>query len=294
VPETVEKAAPPVRRPIVVERIGLEREPFMGDIYHFVLTTSWWRFFAMMAFTYAIANSVFAMLYIVVPGCIQGARPGHFGDAFFFSVQTMATIGYGGMVPVTTYANVLVTCESLLGVFGLALVTGLTFAKFARPTARVLFSNVAVVSKRDGTRSLMLRMANRRVSNIVDVNLFMVLAISDITLEGEAVRRFHTLELARSRAATFALSWTAIHAITPSSPLFGLDAEALASRRAEIILTLTGIDETFAQTVHARMNYTWEAVLFGHRFADIVSDLPDGRRQMNYRKFHETIPMELG
>ncbi|HVY49358.1 MAG TPA: ion channel [Minicystis sp.] len=275
--------------PIRIDRIGLRQRVF-GDLYHFLLTTSWPRFFGLIAVAYAAANALFALVYVAIPGSLESATPGSFPDAFFFSVQTMATIGYGKMTPATTFANVLVTCESLIGIFGVALVTGLTFAKFARPRARVTFSKNAVVSKRDGVRSLMLRMRNERASQIVDVNLFMVVGINDVTAEGELVRRVLTLELQRARVATFALSWTAIHKIDASSPLHGLTAEDLVRRRAEIILILTGIDETFAQMVHARVNYPADAILFGRRFADIVMDVGGRRRVIDYTKFHDTVP----
>ncbi|HEY4119605.1 MAG TPA: ion channel [Byssovorax sp.] len=275
--------------PVHVERIGLKGSRW-GDLYHFLLLTPWWRFFGLIALAYLAANALFAGLYVVVPGSLESARPGSFLDAFFFSVQTMATIGYGKMLPATVYANALVTIESLLGIFGVALVTGLTFAKFARPTARVLFSKVAVVSTRDGVRSLMIRMANERASQIVDVNLFMVLALNDVTPEGESLRRFHTLTLSRSRAATFALTFTAVHAIDAASPLATLAEADLHGRRAEIIAIVTGIDETFAQTVHARMNYTSTQILFDRRFVDVVKQLDATRRVLDYGRFHDTSP----
>ena len=131
-----------------------------GDLYHFLLTTSWWRYFGLIALAYLVMNGLFAIGYHVVPGSLESAREGSFADAFFFSIQTMATIGYGKMAPATTYANVLVTLESLMGILGVALITGMTFAEIARPTARVLFSHYAVLAKRDGVRSLMFRMAN--------------------------------------------------------------------------------------------------------------------------------------
>jgi inward rectifier potassium channel len=258
-----------------------------------LLVTSWWRFFGLIALAYVTVNALFGLAYAAVPGCLENARPGDFADGFFFSVQTMGTIGYGKVAPVTTYSNVLVAVESLCGIFGMALVTGLTFAKFARPRARVLFSRVAVVSSRDGVPSLMLRMANERASQIVDANVFMVLSINDVTAEGERVRRFHTLELARDRVATFALSWTAIHPITEASPLFRLSSDELERRGAELIVTMTGIDETFVQTVHARASYSARAILFGRRFADIIH-IGERTRVVDYSKFHETIDAAPG
>jgi inward rectifier potassium channel len=286
-PRAPRTARPP--RP-AVRRIGYE-ESSLRDMYHTLMVSSWWRFFGFIAIGYFSANALFASAYVVAPGCLENAREGSFSDAFFFSVQTMATIGYGKMTPVTPYANGLVTVESLLGIFGVALVTGLTFAKFSRPTARVMFSDVAVVCPRDGVQSLMIRMANQRVNRIVDVQLHAILAINDTTVEGENVRRFLTLKLTRDRVATFVMTFTAVHPITEESPLFGLSPEELAARSGEVMISLLGMDETFAQTIHARGVYMQSDIVYGERFVDIVVLMPDGGRTVDYTKFHETQPI---
>lgn len=273
-----------------VRRIGFE-ESSLRDLYHTLMVSSWGRFFGFIAIWYFSANCLFAGAYVVAPGCLENAREGSFSDAFFFSVQTMATIGYGKMTPVTPYANGLVTLESLLGIFGVALVTGLTFAKFSRPTARVMFSEVAVVCPRDGVPSLMVRMANQRVNRIVDVQLHAILAVDDTTIEGEKIRRFHTLKLTRDRVATFMLPFTAVHPVTEDSPLFGLSREELVARSGEVVISLSGMDETFAQTIHARGSYTQSNILYGERFVDILTLMPDGVRAVDYTKFHDTQPV---
>jgi len=273
-----------------VRRIGYE-ESSLRDLYHTLMVSAWWRFFGFIAIGYFSANCLFAGAYVAVPGCLENAREGSFADAFFFSVQTMATIGYGKMTPVTPYANVLVTIESLFGIFGVALVTGLTFAKFSRPTARVMFTDVAVVCPRDGVPSLMIRMANQRVNRIVDVQLHAILAIDDTTVEGERVRRFHTLKLTRERVATFVLTFTAIHPITEASPLFGLTHEEIRARSGEIMISLMGMDETFAQMIHARGSYMADEILYDERFVDILFQTADGVRGVDYTKFHATQPV---
>jgi inward rectifier potassium channel len=169
-----------------------------------------------------------------------------------------------------------------------AMATGMMFAKFARPTARVLFSRVAVVCERDGIQSLLFRMANERGNQLVEASLRLVFSRNETTREGELLRRFHDLELQRSQNASFALSWTAIHPLTPASPMYGLTPEALAAQSASIIASLVGIDETSGQTVHARHTYVAQDLRFGERFRDILSTLPDGRRQVDYTLFHET------
>ncbi len=276
-------------RRAAIERIGMPRRDF-GDLYHALLDGSWRRLAFCTLALYLGVNAVFAALYVAGGDVLENARAGSFEDAFFFSVQTMATIGYGKMAPRGMYANAIVALEALVGLLGFAMVTGIVFAKFARPTARVLWSKVAVVAPRDGVPSLMFRMANARKNQIVEAQLRLVLARSEKTLEGERVRRFYDLELSRSQTAIFALSWTAIHPITPKSPLHGETAASLAENRVEIIASLVGIDETFAQTVHARHSYLPDEIAFGARFVDVISDTPDGTRRIDYTQFHEIVP----
>ena len=162
---------------------------FFDDLYHHLLSASWLRLLAIIAGLYLAANALFALAYLAEPGSVEHARPGSFVDAFFFSVQTMATIGYGKLVPRTGFANALVTVEALVGLFGVAMVTGLMFAKFSRPTARVLFSRQAVVAPHNGVPCFMFRMANARGNNIVHAQLQLVLAREETTLEGDRMRR---------------------------------------------------------------------------------------------------------
>ncbi len=268
------------------------RDRRLSDLYHLLLVSSWPRLFVLLLFVYAAANAVFALGYLVGGDSFAGARPGSFADAFFFSVQTMATIGYGHWYPKSLWAHVLVTVETLIGLVGVAVVAGLAFAKFSRPTARVLFSRVAVIVTRDGVPSLMFRAANQRGNQIVEARLHVVLARNDVTAEGEEVRRLYDLDLARAQNALFALSWTAVHPITERSPLYGATAESLAAADAEIIVSLTGLDETFSQTVHARHSYVADEILWGARFVDILSRMPDGRRCVDYTHFHDVVRVD--
>jgi inward rectifier potassium channel len=268
-------------------RIGIRRRP-LADLYQFLLMSPWWVLFALMLVLYLGANAGFAVAYLI-DGGVENARKGSFGDAYFFSVQTMATIGYGKMTPQSTFANIVVTVEALVGLVGIALATGLVFAKFSQPRARVLFSRYAVVSVRDGARSLMVRLANERATGLVEAQLRVVLVRDEKTLEGEEVRRFHTLPLARSSSAVFALSWTAIHPINEASPLFGETAASLERSRADLVASLVGIEEVTAQTVHARYAWKAAAILFDHRFVDILVRTPDGRRALDYTRFHDVV-----
>jgi len=270
--------------------VGRPRRP-ITDLYHWVLTTSWLRFFGILVGGYLLANVAFATGYILQPGSIENSEPGSFSDAFFFSVQTMATIGYGAMAPGSLWGHVLVTAEAFVGLVGFAMATGIMFAKFARPTARVLFSDVAIVAPRDGVRSLQFRMANQRGNQIVEATLRVILSKNEVTVEGERIRRFHDMRLVRATNPLFVLTWTAIHPLDETSPMWGETPESLLASQAEIIVSFVGLDETFSQTVHARHSYVVEEIRWDHRFRDVISVLSDGVRKIDYSLFHDVEPL---
>ncbi len=270
-------------------RTGGRRGP-LRDLYLYLLVSSWPRLLALFAAAYLAANALFAGLYLLDPDDIKGAHRGSFRDAFFFSVQTMSTIGYGAMSPGTAWADTLVTAESFAGLLGLATATGLIFAKFSRPGARVLFSRVAVVSLRDGVPCLMFRVANERANQIAEARVRVVLARDAVTAEGERLRRLEDLSLLRNDHALFAFSWTVVHPVDARSPLYGETAASLAASEAEIVVSLVGFDESFAQTVHARRSYVASEIIWDARFVDILSRLPDGRRLVDYTRFHDVEP----
>jgi inward rectifier potassium channel len=272
-----------------VRRVGLHI-PWRADLYHRTLMLRWWQFLGMGCVIYLAVNVLFAGLYLAQPGSVGGARPGSFADAFFFSVQTIATIGYGQMSPATLYANVLVTIETMAGLVFLALSTGVVFARISRPTARVVFGRVATVAPQDGVPTLSFRIGNERNSQILEADVTVTLLRYERTQEGIAFRRFYTLPLARSHTPVFALTFTVMHHIDPDSPMHGATAASLAAEDAELLISVTGIEETTSQTVHAQHSYLLDEVLFGRRFADIFSTDPDGTRVIDYTRFHETGP----
>jgi inward rectifier potassium channel len=270
-------------------RVGASRG-YLNDLYHFLLTRRWGTLLALLFALYLGSNVIFAALYELGGDCIENARPGSFQDLFFFSIQTMATIGYGKMAPITLYAHMLVVLESFSGILWVAMTTGLVFSKFSRPTARVLFSQVAVIGPREGVPTLMIRMANERGNQIVEAHLRVVLIRNEITSDGEKVRRFHDLKLARDSNVIFALSWTGMHAITPDSPLYGATPESLAEVDAQLVVSLIGLDSTSSQTMHARKSYGHRDLRWDARFVDILSRREDGRLSVDYRLFHDVQP----
>jgi inward rectifier potassium channel len=270
-----------------VVRVGLQSRVW-HDLYHRLLTLTWWKFIILASVVYLLANFLFAGLYLLQPGSIVAARPGSLLDAFFFSVETFATLGYGVLSPATNYANWIMTIETLTGIMTVALTTGVLFARVSRPTARVLFSHAAVIGVHEGKLSLMVRMGNERVSQIVDATVTLSVLKSDRTQEGHFMRRFYDVKLVRSRTPVFALSFVAIHVIDEASPLFGMDHAAMQAVEVELLVTVSGLDETMGQLVHARSSYTADEIRFDHRYVDIFGVTDDGRRAIDYARFHDT------
>jgi inward rectifier potassium channel len=266
--------------------LGQERAG-LTDLYHQVLTMPIGALLALLGAAYLAINVVFGALYMVVPGSITNARPGSFGDAFFFSVQTLSTVGFGDKAPHGLYADSLVTLEAFIGLINIALTTGLVFARVSKPTARVLFSDVATVTMFNGVPTLMFRAANKRGNQVLEAEVMVNVARQIVTVEGHVMRAFFDLPVTRSRSPLFLLSWTIMHPLDENSPLHGETAESLREAGAEIIVVLSGLDESFAQRIHARHAYSADQILWDRQFVDILSVLPSGQRAIDYRKFHE-------
>ncbi len=257
------------------------------DVYHWLLTTSWPVFAAIGAGAYLALNTLFALLYLIDPGGIDHARPGSFVDAFFFSVETIGTIGYGVLSPKGVYANLVMTAENFLGLSFVAVATGVIFARVSRPTARVVFSRNALITRYDGQNVLMLRAANERANQILEAEVTLNITKQRRTAEGQMMRRFEDLKVARARSPLFALTWAIMHVIDETSPLYGETLESMEAEGLQIIVVLSGVDETFAQRIHARYAYLPEDIVWDKRFADVILYDEDGRRIIDYGRFHD-------
>ena len=277
-----------------VTMIGLPPAPF-GDVFHNLMRASWPVFCLIFATYYLLINLLFGALYYLDLAGIQNARAGSFSDAYMFSVQTIATIGYGHLAPVSAFVNAMVVVESIVAFLGLSLWTGLAFARFSRPTARVLFTARAVISNDDGVPTLMFRVANGRGNRIVDASISVTLLRTRRNAEGVEWRRQTDLQLVRERSAVFALSWTVLHRIDAGSPLAGMLPDlTAASEKPELFVTLTGIDDTFGQTVHAMHRYRAADILVGKHFVDLASVEPDGRRILDFTNFDAVVDAATG
>jgi len=268
-----------------VIRIG-HKKFWFSDLYVRMLSMSWGSYVVLIAALYFLSNLVFASVFYLDSGGIENARAGSFLDMYFFSVQTMATIGYGKMSPHDITTNIVVTVEALWGFTFFAFVTGLAFARFSRPTARVLFSDVAVISDYEGKPHLKIRVANQRANRIVNVNVNLVMLHDGVTKEGYRMRRFYDLPLVRSHVPLLQLTWTLMHPIDEKSPLSGATADTLRAAEDEIIISLSGHDEALSQTIHARHSYVADEIMCNAFFEDILSRHDDGSVEVNYNLFH--------
>lgn len=257
------------------------------DPYHLLLAIPWIGFLGAIALLYLTINVFFAFAYLAAGDSIANAQAGSFGDAFFFSVQTFASIGYGAMYPQTRYAHICVTVEALTSLVSMAMLTGLTFARFSHPTTRVMFSQVAVITPHEGVPTLTFRAANQRHNHILEAQLRVYLIREEVTTEGKFMLKIHDLKLLRSKSPSFIATWLVMHPMTESSPLYANTKESLVATKSIIAVSLSGIDETLAQMVHARHMYTAEEILWNRQFVDIIHHTGDGLRYIDYAYFHE-------
>jgi inward rectifier potassium channel len=251
-----------------VERQGLH--PLRSlSMYHYLLTVGWGRFLAMIAAAYVVANAVFGLLYYLCgPAALTGSDGMPAGQryltAFFFSVHTLATIGYGNVSPHGAAANWLVTAEALSGLLMFALVSGIVFARFARPVAWIVYSRNALIAPYHGYSAFMFRIVNGRSNQLIEVN-----AKVSLSLGRDGARRFYELPLEREKVVLFPLSWTIVHPIDETSPLWGLTERDLREGDAEFFVVLEAVDETFSQQVHSRTSYKPGEIVWGARFSDV-------------------------
>jgi len=264
---------------------------YWRDPYYLLLTVSWTGFLVQVAGGFLALNTLFAPAYLFGGDSIIGAKPGSFWDMFFFSVQTISSIGYGVMSPATTYAHIVATIEAMIGILSSALITGLAFARFTKPTARVVFSKVAVVTQHDRVPTLMFRVMNQRFNRILEAQIRVYFSRDETTVEGNFIRRFYELSLQRKHTPAFALPWTVMHVIDKDSPLYGLTPTDLVQAKSTFVASLTGMDETVSQNIHARHTYGTDLILWDHRFRDMFQDASNGHRYIDFNCFHEAIPV---
>ncbi|MBS2016198.1 MAG: ATP-sensitive inward rectifier potassium channel 10 [Deltaproteobacteria bacterium] len=261
----------------------------LRDAYHSLLRMRWPSVLAIIAGGTFTLNATFACLYLLVGG-IANAQPGSFKDAFFFSVQTMGTIGYGAMYPTTLAANILVAFESVASIIITALATGIVFARFSQSSGRIVFASKVCITPMNGRPTLTFRLGNERASTIYEATVRVVAITTERTDEGVTFYRMHDLVLVRDRSPALQRSFNVMHVIDEKSPLFRMSPDRCRERELEIHVSVVGTDDTSLQPVHARARYLPDDIAFGARPADILSELPDGKIQLDVRKFDDVVP----
>src|SRR5438477_880016 len=264
-------------------------------VYHYLLNITWPKFLAYVTGSYLLTNAIFALGYVFCGGdALNGfgskPMPARFSTAFFFSVHTLATIGYGNIYPNNMAANVIVSIEALIGLLGFSVVAGLVFARFARPVVKIVFSHNALIAPYQQMRALMFRIVNQKTNEIVELRATVMLALRKPGVDGE--RAYYPLKLERERVVFFPASWTIVHPIDEKSPLYGIDDLALRESQAEILILLNGFDETFSQNVHTRSSYVAEEIVWGARFKPMFNPPhEDGTISVDIRKLHDYEPV---
>jgi inward rectifier potassium channel len=272
-------------REIITEGLHLS---FWADISHRCMTASWPAFIGGAVLVFVIFNAVFAVFYWIGNQPISNVPSGDYIDYIYFSIETLSTAGYGDMHPQTHYGHFVAAVELFTGIFSMSLMTGLIFARFSRPNARLLFADNPVIFTHDGKPTLMLRLANERHNIISNATAKLWLYKNIVSMEGETLRRFYELPLTQNQNPGLALSWTLYHVIDENSPLYGVNADDLEAFKASLVVVISGYDVA-AQTVHARKSYERTDIRFGHRYADILDTSEDGRLKIDYGRFHETM-----
>jgi inward rectifier potassium channel len=281
-------------RPRVVRIAGREivaegqQLNFWADISHRCMTASWPAFIGGAAFVFVTFNAFFALLYWLGNDPIANVPHRAYIDYLYFSIETLSTAGYGDMHPQTHYGHFVAAVELFTGIFSMSVMTGLIFARFSRPRARILFANNPVISNHEGAPTLMLRFVNERHNIISNATARLWMYKDVVTAEGAQVRRFFTLPLMRDENPVLALSWTLYHVIDEHSPLHGLTPGDFEEFDLSLVVAVSGYDVVAAQTVHAGKSYQYGDIRFGHRYADVLGTTEDGRIKIDYGRFHDT------
>lgn len=292
VPKT---SQPKKTAPIVINRDGSlnvhrprEKGKLFSDLYHYFLSISWPKFILILVAIFVSFNMVFAVLFFTAgPDALSGLRADteltRLINCFFYSVRSL-----DGVSPVGAWTNILVTVQNYAGILTLVIVTGLLYARFARPQARLIFSNYAIIGTYNGRPCFFFRVANERLNQIVEANMTLTLTKNETSLEGETSRRFYEMKLERNYSPLFALSWTIRHYIDENSPLFGMKPEQIEEDQVVIIASLTGIDDTFSQTITARSIYRWDELVYNKRFKDILL-WQNNKMHVNLKGIHDMV-----
>jgi inward rectifier potassium channel len=267
-----------------IRRVGVE-ETFFTDLYHRAMRLTWSRFFSIVFLSFIFVNLFFAILFWIAPGSLSDGGLSTFWTTFTFSVETFSTIGYGNIYPTSDYGNLVVILEAATSLISTALLTGLIFSKFSRPSARIIFSSNILMTTQNGNPVLSVRLGNVRANTVFDGRARMTLLRDETSAEGEKLRRLVDMKLVRDETPLFSLSWTLFHIIDDKSPIKGVTLEEVKEKGWEIIVTFVGLDQDMAQTIAAHSTYNGDHVKRARKFVDMI-DFNHGVRVIDFSKLH--------
>jgi inward rectifier potassium channel len=272
-------------REIIADGLHLN---FWADISHRCMTASWPSFIAGAALVFVVFNTIFGFLYWLGDNPVSNVTHSDYIDYLYFSIETLSTAGYGDMHPQTHYGHFIATIELFTGIFSMSVMTGLVFARFSRPRARLLFANNPVISTYDGKPTLMVRLANERHNFIGNATARLWVLRNIVSAEGQSVRRFDELLLVKNEHPALALTWTLYHVLDERSPLHNMTADDMKAAGVGLMVVVSGLDVVAAQTIHARKTYDHTNIRFGQRYVDILETFDNSRVRIDYGKFHDT------
>lgn len=261
------------------------------DAYHWLLTLSWPQFSAFVFGTYLAINLAFSFCYYLYPNSVAQMDPKSWSDSFFFSVETLATVGYGHMYPATLAGHVIATVEIIVGMFGMAITTGLIFIRFSRPVARIVFSHNLVLASFNGRPALMFRVANMREQAMAEAEFRLMLMREELTKEGESWRRFYALTLQFDRLISFPAIITIRHIIDENSPLHGLTLADMERDGSRFGASIVCIDTVIPAPVQSNYFYTWRDIRQNHRFVEVYQEINETAMVVDYSRIHDTEPI---
>jgi len=263
------------------------------DLYHSFLKLTWIQFLIGFVAIFLVVNCIFGFLFWLDPESIAGVETKGYVNYFFFSVQTLATIGYGAMYPKDIYGHVLVTLEAMTGLLSIGMFAAIAFARLSLPKSRIVFSSVAVITQHEEIPTLMFRLSNNRNNSVIGAKISLSLFKQEVSKEGLTMRRIYDLNLLRDSTPMLALTWLVMHPIDEKSPLYGLSKVDFDSKEIAIIATVTGLDETLSQTIHAKTTYLNKDILWNNRFTDMFRENEKGEQFIDLRGLNNVVSIDI-
>lgn len=278
-----------------VRRIG--EISSIRDTYQFLVRISWWRFNLILLTYFIVLNGLFAGLYVALGiENIKGVPPGDalddFLNAFYFSVQTFSSVGYGSFSPSGHPTLIVASFEAMFGLVSFALATGLLYGRFSKPKSRLIYSNNAIITPHRDGMALMFRVANHRSTVLMEMSCTVLCTLAERDKDGNFRRKYYGLPLEIDSIHFFPISWTLVHQLDDKSPFYGMNETQIRESMPELMILIKGFDETFSQEIHSRYSYVVNEFKWNHRFLPCFHVEEDGSVSIDLGKVSDIAPIE--